>query len=129
MKVSSDQVFPAGVPHPGNVRQENWLVANPNPFIIQPNAPYSNVPRSDLPRPSKRIHDYLLWSVLNLCFGVCFLGIIAIACSAQVRKYRGAGNISKANKFSTCTLIANIVATVAELALWGFLIYAVVTFV
>ena len=81
----------------------------------------SDVLRNDLPLPSKKVPDYLLWSIANTCCCVFVFGLVALEFSKRVRKYRQAGEITKANKFSTCALTFNIISTVAGLAVWGAL--------
>ena len=82
--------------------------------------------RRHVPRTSSgTVPDYSAWSVANLCCGVFFLGLIPFYCSVKVRSCRRSGEIGRAKEFSKWALITNIIATVAGLALWAYLIYAI----
>ena len=130
MKPTSGQVFPESRPYLTDAPPDYWSTVGPipapHPFNIPPTVHNPNVPWNGYPRSFEKVQDYLPWSIANLCCGALIFGLAAIFLSSRVRRYQRAGEIARAKQFSTWTLIANIVGTVAGLALWAGVIYAIV---
>ena len=74
----------------------------------------------------QKIHEYLPWSIINICFGGCVLGIIAIILSLQTRSRKRSGDAASARCWSIATLIYNICVSLVGI---GIIIFIIVYFV
>ncbi|CAF2971936.1 unnamed protein product [Rotaria sp. Silwood2] len=63
------------------------------------------------------INDYMLWSIINLCFGGIIFGFVGILLSIQVRNRKRNGDIDGAIRLSKTTAKWNTVITFAGIGL------------
>lgn len=128
MESSTQQAFSPSRTFREDVPQQHGSNANPNsyPFVVQQQAQHPNVPWSGYQGSTEKARDYLPWPIANLIFGLLIVGIGALVCSIKVRKYNRTGQIDKARDLSKWTLGINAVGTVLAVALWGYIIYAIV---
>ncbi|CAF1403751.1 unnamed protein product [Adineta steineri] len=74
-------------------------------------------------RSIESVPEWLIWSYLNVFFGVIFIGLIAIGCSIRTHKFKQQQNYLKACKWSYITLFINCIGTLSGLAFTGYLIF------
>ena len=77
----------------------------------------------------QKIHEYLPWSLINLCLGGFILGLIPVAFSLQTRSRKQRGDAGSAKCWSRATLICNICVTLISIGLIIFIIVYYVTVV
>lgn len=90
------------------------MVYTPEVVFIQPMDP--NV---------QRIHEYLPWSIINICLGGIILGAIAIVLSLQTRSRKRSNDAQSARRWSRATLIFNLCVTLMSI---GIIIFIIVWF-
>ncbi|CAF1114325.1 unnamed protein product [Adineta ricciae] len=69
------------------------------------------------------LHEWIIWSYLNVLIGGVILGVIAIGCSFRTHKFKRRQNYSKALKWSYVTLVTNCITTLCGLCACGYLIF------
>ncbi|CAF3761456.1 unnamed protein product, partial [Rotaria magnacalcarata] len=74
-----------------------------------------------------KIRDYLPWSILNIFVSFLLAGLIAIFLSITVRRYARENNFIKAKKFSSITLVFNLLASLIGLGIWAYVIFSIVS--
>ena len=130
MQPSTQQAFPpSGTFREDVPQQQHWsnVNPNPNPFVVQQQVQHPNVPWIVHQGATAKARDYLPWSIANLIFGLLVVGIGALVCSMKIRTYNRTGQIVKARNLSRWVLGINAIGTVLGLALWGYIIYAIVS--
>ncbi|CAF3646240.1 unnamed protein product [Adineta steineri] len=70
------------------------------------------------------IHEWFIWSYLNVLCGGIILGFIAIGCSLRTNKFKQQQNYLKARKWSYVTLFVNCIPILSTLAYIGYLIFS-----
>jgi H+/Cl- antiporter ClcA len=64
-----------------------------------------------------RIRDYMPWSIINICIGGVFLGLIAVLFSYITIRRKQKNNVQAAQRWSKITLIYNVLVDLAVIAL------------
>ena len=64
-----------------------------------------------IPSQTVHIHDYMIWSMINVFIGCILLGVVAVSLSWQTKNRKREGNIEASQRISKITLICNILIT------------------
>ncbi|UJR38483.1 hypothetical protein I4U23_031151 [Adineta vaga] len=84
----------------------------------------AEIPEENIDHKSiESLHEWMVWSYLNVLVGGVILGIVAIGCSFRTHKFKQRQNYPKACKWSYVTLIINCMATIFGLCACGYLIF------
>lgn len=75
---------------------------------------------------ASNIHDWLIWSIFNLCIGGLLFGLIPLSLSIECRDKKKKNDIVNAKRKSTQALIANIVVTILGIIAYIILICVIV---
>ncbi len=78
-----------------------------------------NIPSASNRTPEIRlVHEWLIWSIVNIFLGWGLGGIIPLICSILCRYYKRMNNLKRAETMSKFALITNIIGTTSGIIGW-----------
>lgn len=105
--------------HPGSTYMgQSSALPPPYPYPSYPQPP--NLPNQPV---QKHVRSYMVWSVVNIIFGLLVLGCVAVIFSLLVIRYRRRQDYYRANRYRRFALITNVICSIVCIPIWIVIIY------